>query len=71
MQREAHMSRDPLLVAREEAAKLKERVETALAKAIAASSRPDLDQADPLPVPTTGGSPGGGSPAPVRSLRDE
>jgi hypothetical protein len=24
-----------------------------------------LDQADPLPVPTTGGSPGGGSPAPV------
>jgi hypothetical protein len=39
----------------EEAAKLKERVDTALAKAIgwaiAASSRPDLDQADPLPVP--------------------
>jgi uncharacterized coiled-coil protein SlyX len=52
-------------LAREEAAKLKERVETALAEAIAASSRPDLDQADPLPVPTTGGSPGGGSPAPV------
>jgi hypothetical protein len=43
------------------------RVETALAKAIAASSRPDLDQANPLPVPTTGGSPGGGSPAPVSS----
>jgi hypothetical protein len=64
MQREAHMSRGPL-VAWEEAAKLKERVETALAKAIAASSRPYLDQADPLPVPTTGGSPEGGSPAPV------
>jgi hypothetical protein len=64
MQREAHMSRGPL-VAWEEAANLKERVETALAKAIAASSRPYLDQADPLPVPTTGGSPGGGSPAPV------
>jgi hypothetical protein len=64
MLREAHMSRGPL-VAWEEAAKLKERVETALAKAIAASSRPYLDQADPLPVPTTGGSPGGGSPAPV------
>jgi hypothetical protein len=46
---------------------LKGRVETALAKAIAASSCPDLDQADPLPVPTTGGSPGGGSPAPVSS----
>jgi hypothetical protein len=46
---------------------LKGRVETALAKAIAASSRPDLDQANPLPVPTTGGSPGGGSPAPVSS----
>jgi hypothetical protein len=56
-------------LAREEAAKLKERVKTALAKAIgwaiAASSRPDLDQADPLPVPTTGGPPGGGSLAPV------
>jgi hypothetical protein len=56
-------------LAREEAAKLKERVKTALAKAIgwaiAASSRPDLDQADPLPVPTTGGPPGGGSQAPV------
>jgi hypothetical protein len=52
-------------VAREEAAKLKERVETALAKAIVASSRPDLDQADPLLVPTTGGSLGGGSLAPV------
>jgi hypothetical protein len=40
-------------LAREEAAKLKERIKTALAKAIgwaiAASSRPDLDQADPLP----------------------
>jgi hypothetical protein len=48
-------------LAREEAAKLKERVETALAKAIgwaiAASSRRDLDQADPLPVPKTGGPP--------------
>jgi hypothetical protein len=52
-------------LAREEAAKLKESVVTALAKAIAASSRPDLDHADPLPVPTTGGSPGGGSPAPI------
>jgi hypothetical protein len=56
-------------LAREEAAKLKERVETALAEAIgwatAASSRPNLDQADPLPVPTTGGSPGGGSTAPI------
>jgi hypothetical protein len=38
-------------LAREEAAKLKESVVTALAKAIAASSRPDLDHADPLPVP--------------------
>jgi hypothetical protein len=36
---------------------------TALAKAIAASSPPDLDHADPLPVPTTGGSPGGSSTA--------
>jgi hypothetical protein len=52
-------------LAREEAAKLKESVVTALAKAIAASSRPDLDQADPLPIPTTGGSPGGGSTAPI------
>jgi hypothetical protein len=49
-------------LAREEAAELRERVRTALAKA---SSRPDLDQADPLPVPTTGGSPGGGSTAPI------
>jgi hypothetical protein len=57
------------MIQEEEAAKLKERVETALAEAIgwatAASSRPNLDQADPLPVPTTGGSPGGGSTAPI------
>jgi hypothetical protein len=52
-------------LAREEAAELRERVRNALAKAIAGSSRPDLDQADPLPVPTTGGSPGGGSTAPI------
>jgi hypothetical protein len=52
-------------LAREEAAELRERVRTALAKAIAASSHPDLDQADPLPLPTTGGSPGGGSTAPI------
>jgi hypothetical protein len=52
-------------LAQEEAAKLKERVRTALAKAIAASSQWFLDQADPLPVPTTGGSPGGGSTAPI------
>jgi hypothetical protein len=46
-------------LAQEEAAMLKERVRTALAKAIAASSQWFLDQADPLPVPTTGGSPKG------------
>jgi hypothetical protein len=38
------------------------------AGAIAASSCPDLDQADPLPVPTTGGSPGDGSPAPTQRM---
>jgi hypothetical protein len=46
-------------LAQEEEAKLKERVRTALAKAIgwAIAARPDLDQADPLPVPTTGETP--------------
>jgi hypothetical protein len=29
----------------------------------------DLDQADPLPGPTTGGSPGGGSTAPISTMR--
>jgi hypothetical protein len=53
-------------LAQEEAAELRERVRTALAKAIAAFSQWFLDQADPLPVPTTGGSPGDGSTAPFR-----
>jgi hypothetical protein len=38
--REGHMSRDPALVAREEAARVGARVEAALAKAIAESTRP-------------------------------
>jgi hypothetical protein len=34
-----------------------------------AREKADLDQADPLPGPTTGGSPGGGSTAPISTRR--
>jgi hypothetical protein len=54
MDRELYMARDPLVVAAEEAAVMRVRVETALAKAIAASDRLALVPAE-LAVVTTGG----------------
>jgi hypothetical protein len=53
---EGHMSRDPALVAREEAARVVARVEAALAKAIAESARPLAALADP-PVTAGAGPP--------------
>jgi hypothetical protein len=57
-QREGHMSRDPALVAREEAARVRARVEAALAKAIAESTRPLILAGSPVTA-------GGGPSAPV------
>jgi hypothetical protein len=54
MDRELYMARDPLVVAAEEAAVMRVRVETALAKAIAASDRLALVPAE-LAAVTTGG----------------
>jgi hypothetical protein len=54
MDRELYMARDPLIVAAEEAAVMRLRVETALAKAIAASDRLALVPVEPA-VATTGG----------------
>jgi hypothetical protein len=54
MDRELYMARDPLIVAAEEAAVMRLRVETALAKAIAASDRLALIPVEPAAA-TTGG----------------